>query len=93
MSVKLSATALTLRCTMIVMACLFLLLAYWKIPALDLDARGLLIGWLLVLAAAGQCAVAAVMAMEAVMALKNLLHFYHNIYHLYQNIVYNFEYA
>ena len=62
MSVKLSATALTLRCTMIVMACLFLLLAYWKIPALDLDARGLLIGWLLVLATAGQCAVAAVMA-------------------------------
>jgi hypothetical protein len=62
MSVKHSATALTLRCTMIVMACLFLLLAYWKIPALGLDARGLLIGWLLVLVTAGQCAVAAVMA-------------------------------
>jgi len=62
MSAKLSATGLILRCTMIVMAGAFLLLAYWKIPALDLDTRGLLIGWLLVLATAGQCATAAVMA-------------------------------
>ena len=62
MSVKLSVTALTLRCTMIVMACLFLLLAYWKITALDLDWRGMVIGWLVVLAACGQCVMGAVMA-------------------------------
>lgn len=47
---------------MIVMGCAFGLLAYWKIPALDLDWRGVLIGWLVVLAACGQCAMVAVMA-------------------------------
>jgi hypothetical protein len=62
MSADLSATGLILRYTMIVMVCAFGLLAYWKIPALNLDLQGTLIGWGVVLATCAQFATAAVLA-------------------------------
>ena len=47
---------------MMVMLAVFVMMGYWKIPELNLELRGTLTGWLVVLAACAQFATVAVMA-------------------------------
>ena len=49
MSAALSTTGKTLRYAMVVVTGLFLFLGLWKMPALDLNLAGKVIGWLVLL--------------------------------------------
>ena len=59
MSAALSTTGKTLRYAMVVVTGLFLFLGLWKMPALDLNLAGKVIGWLVLLLLLGiNCMVA-----------------------------------
>ena len=62
MSAALSTTGKTLRYAMVVVTGLFLFLGLWKMPALDLNLTGQVIGWLVLLAACLQFTAAAILA-------------------------------
>ena len=62
MSAALSTTGKTLRYAMLVVTGLFLFLGLWKMPPLDLNLAGKVIGWLVLLAACLQFTVAAILA-------------------------------
>jgi len=61
MSAALSTTGKTLRYAMVVVTVLFLFLGLWKMPALELNLAGKVIGWLVLLAACLQFTAAAIL--------------------------------
>ena len=61
MSAALSTTGKTLRYAMVVVTVLFLFLGLWKMPALELNLAGKVIGWLVLLAACLQLTAAAIL--------------------------------